>query len=191
MTTARRHAHPRPRSRIRRVGALVIAVCLLGAACSVQSATPLPSCTEGGSGLIAAQSVPSATLLPCVGSLPDGWTADAVDVNQDRTIIRFDSDRAGEDAAVLRFTESCDIGPAVSTPSDHDGAQRFDDIQRLQPSFKARRLYVFEGGCVTWLFDFDRGVSATQSVAIGDSLTLVPRQLVNDQLRATFVDEEL
>ena len=176
---------------MRRIIPVLVALGLLCAACSVESATPHPDCTEGGSGLIVAQSVSTATLLPCLGPLPDGWSVETVSVNQDRTIVRFDSDRAGEDAAILRFTERCDTEPSVSMTSEHAGAERYDDIQRLQPSFRARRMYVFEGGCVTWTFDFDRGVSATEAVAIGESLTLVSRELVNDNVRATFIDEDL
>ena len=79
----------------------------------------------------------------------------------------------------------------MSVPSNHPPAERFDDIERLQPGFKASVFYRFDGGCVSWFFDFDDGASATESVALEDTLTLIDRQDFNDQLRETFIDEDL
>ena len=61
----------------------------------------------------------------------------------------------------------------------------------MAPSFRAERYYVFPGGCVSWTFDFDEGTSATESVSIGSSLVLFPRQTLQDNISETFVDEEL
>lgn len=175
-----------------RLGRTIVAVVVLGAsaACAVEEALPPSDCEDGGSVLIAAQSVATATQIPCLGRLPDGWSVTGVSVNQDRSIVRFDSDRAGDDAASLRFVTDCDTSGAVSAPSDQHGADRFDRIDRLEP-FRASRFYVFPGGCVSWSFDFDSGASATESVAIGEALQLVSRQAVNDDIRETFIDEEL
>ena len=50
------------------------------ASCSVQDATPSPSCDQGDSVLIAAQSVPGAQMLPCLTQLPLGWEVETVDI---------------------------------------------------------------------------------------------------------------
>lgn len=171
-------------------GLLCVVAAPTVAACSVEATLPPPGC-NAGSGLIAAQSVPSAQLLPCLEDPPEGWSVATVSISQDGTVVRLDSDRAGEGAATLRFEDDCDIGVAVSVPSDLPPAERFDDIERLQPGFKASVFYRFEGGCVSWFFDFDDDASATESVALEDTLTLIDRQDVNDQLRETFIDEEL
>ena len=47
------------------------------------------------------------------------------------------------------------------------------------------------GGCVSWHFDFDSGTSATQAVAVGESLLLVSRVDLNESIRREFLDEEL
>ena len=70
-------------------------------------------------------------------------------------------------------------------------AERYDAIEQVRPSFTAKRYYVFEGGCVYWTFAFDAGVSATESVAIGDSLGLVPRSELQRMIRESFLDEEI
>ena len=103
----------------------------------------------------------------------------------------LDSDRAGISAAVLNFFESCDVGDAVPTPTDRVDTERFELIERLTPSFRASRYYRFEGGCLWWHFDFDRDVPSALSIELDNSVVLVPRQEVNDNLRETFLDEEL
>ena len=44
---------------------------------------------------------------------------------------------------------------------------------------------------MSWSFDFDDDASATESVAIGETLGLVSREALNDSLRETFIDEEI
>lgn len=174
-----------------RAAALALTASLVAAGCSIEQATPAPDCAEGGAGLIVAQSVPSASMIPCLEPLPEGWSVAAVRVDQDGTMVTFDSDRAGDGAAILRLEPDCDASGAVSSPSDIEGAERSDLIERVDPSFRASRFYRFPGGCVSWSFDFDRGASATESVAIGDTLELVSRDAINENIRETFIDEEL
>lgn len=171
--------------------ALALTVSVAAVACSVEQVMPAPDCAEGGSALIVAQSVPSASLVPCLESLPEGWVVATVRIDQDGTRVALDSDRAGVGAAVLRLEAECDTAGAVSSPSELEGAERFDLIERVDPSFRASRFYRFPGGCVWWSFDFDRDASATESVAIGEVLGLVPRDALNENIRETFIDEEL
>ncbi len=167
------------------------ALVLLVGACSVEQALPAPSCADGSSALIAAQSVSTASQIPCLEQLPNGWQVASVKVDQHGTVVRLDSDRAGDNAATLRLEAGCDISGAVSSPSELPAAARYDQIDRLEPGFRASRFYVFPGGCVSWTFDFDKGASATESVAIGDTLTLVSRESLNDNIRETFIDEDI
>lgn len=159
--------------------------------CAVDEVLPAPDCREGSSILIVAQSVPDAHLVPCLEPMPEGWSVSAVAVDQSETKIRLDSDRAGDGAAVLSFRSSCDISEATAVASDISQAERFDEIRRLEPGFRAVRSYVFPGGCISWTFDFDDEASATESVAIGSSLSVVSRRELNERLHASFLDEDL
>jgi hypothetical protein len=159
--------------------------------CAVDEALPAPRCTDGGSALIAAQSVPTASQIPCLAPLPDGWLVASVGIDQDGTVVRLDSDRAGDDAATLRLEAECDISNAVSAVTEFPTVARYDRIDRLEPGFRASRFYVFPGGCVWWSFDFDNDASATESVAIGETLELISRDEFNDSLRETFIDEDI
>ncbi len=161
------------------------------AGCSVEQTLPAPLCEGDSSILIVAESVPTASQIPCLLPLPAGWSVASVRVNEHHTVVALDSDRAGERAAVLRLEQQCDIARSVLTPSDLPGADRYELIEQVEPAFRAERFYLFRGGCASWSFDFDRGVSATNAVAIGETLVLISREEFNDSLRQTFVDEEL
>jgi hypothetical protein len=208
-------------NRRRTVGAVGLATLFVLASCSVEQTLPPPNCFTNGTGLIVAQSVRSASQVPCLLDLPTGWAVATVQVNEHHSVITLDSDRAGDGAAVLRLEEACDVTDAVSAPSDlialgedldidiEDNeeleklfdsieseappkpAERFDLIERVQPSFRAERFYVFPGGCVSWTFDFDEGTSATESVSIGNALALMSRQKLQDNVREGFIDEEI
>ena len=164
---------------------------LVAAACSVEHALPVPDCQRGESALIVAQSVPTADFVPCLDPLPTGWVADTTKIDQDGTVIRLSSDRAGAGAASLHYAETCEVGEAVSVPSDQEGAEAFEYVERIEHGFRADRHYVFAGGCVWWEFDFDADASATLSIELQDRLTLVTREFLNESIRENFIDEEL
>ena len=168
--------------------ATVTVLAIVAAGCSVQRTLPPPHCYGEGSGLIVAQSVPTASQIPCLEDLPAGWTYESVQINEHHTVITLDSDRVGEEAAVLRLEEDCDTSAAVAAPSDQPSAERFVEIERLRPGLRARQYYVFPGGCVWWSFDFDSGTSATAAIAVDDALVLVPRTELDAAVRENFID---
>lgn len=168
-----------------------VALVLLPVACSIDEVQALPFCEDEGTGLLAAQSVPSAEQIPCFDDLPRGWDANTVHVDQGGVRVRFDSDRAGSSAAVFRFVAACDHGGAVAAPSEFDDAERYDLIWSVQPRFVAERFYVVPGGCFWWSFDFDPGATAALSIELGERVSLVARDDLNDQIRDSFMDVEV
>ena len=97
-----------------------------------------------------AQSVPSASLVPCVQLLPAGWSVAEVAVNNGRSVITVDHDRAGKGAVVVELTSSCDLAGAKEVTSEQRGARRYLRVDSTAPVFSATRFYEFDdGGCVT------------------------------------------
>lgn len=182
--------HPRSRPAVRVALLLAIGV-FATVACSVEQTLPPPDCEEGGTGLIVAQSVPSASQIPCLLPVPTGWSVARVKVNENHSEVVFDSDRAGSSAAVMRLDDGCDVRHTASAPSELPAADRYDYVEQLQPSFRGERYYVFPGGCVWWQFTFDSGVSATEAVVIGEVLALVSREDLRQNVRDSFIDEEI
>jgi tRNA A-37 threonylcarbamoyl transferase component Bud32/membrane-associated phospholipid phosphatase len=97
-----------------------------------------------------AQSVPSASQLPCVASRLPGWTVADVAANNGRSVLTLDHDRAGRGAVVLRLTAVCDPAGAVEVPSPAAGVRRYQRFDRLGGEFSATWWDRFRGGCVTY-----------------------------------------
>lgn len=161
------------------------------AACSVQDATRAPSCEQGHSVLIAAQSVPSAEMLPCFMESPVGWDVDSVDIGRNGTTIHFDSDRAGHHAARFEFVETCDSMPASEQRNGQEGVERTTLTQQIEAGSRVESFRVFEGGCVAWTFEFSDNMSRSELNRLQATLILVPRSVVRDDLADSFIDRDL
>jgi tRNA A-37 threonylcarbamoyl transferase component Bud32/membrane-associated phospholipid phosphatase len=116
-------------------------------------ATPLYignlACTDLEPQWLEAQSVPSASLVPCLRFLPVGWTLSNVTVNDGRSVLTLDHDRAGPAALVLRLTAGCDPTAAVEGPSANPGVRHYQQIESPAGQFTATWYDQFPGGCVT------------------------------------------
>jgi tRNA A-37 threonylcarbamoyl transferase component Bud32/membrane-associated phospholipid phosphatase len=97
--------------------------------------------------LLMAQSVPTASLVPCIEILPVGWTLDGVVVGNDRSRFTMTSDRGG--VLVTELAASCDLAGAVELTSERPGARRYVRIERNVTGLAMTRAYTFKGGCVT------------------------------------------
>ena len=158
---------PRPirlqRWSARRVGLLALVAVLLAVAGAFIAGsvtnneagkTPLygsnMGCTHLEALWLEAQSVPSASLVPCVRFLPTGWTVAEVTVNDGRSVLTLNHDRAGSQVLVVRLAAACAPGGAVEGPSAMAGVRHY---QRTESSaggeFSATWYDQFPGGCVT------------------------------------------
>jgi tRNA A-37 threonylcarbamoyl transferase component Bud32/membrane-associated phospholipid phosphatase len=106
------------------------------------------ACTDLEPLWLMAQSVPSASLVPCVDSLPAGWSVGGVTVNDGRSVIRL-YDRPGPDAAVVRLSADCDVQGAKLVSSSQPETRRYMRIEGQAPQTSVTVFEVFPGGCVT------------------------------------------
>jgi membrane-associated phospholipid phosphatase/tRNA A-37 threonylcarbamoyl transferase component Bud32 len=97
-----------------------------------------------------AQSVPSTSLVPCVRTRLPGWTVADVSVNNGRSLITLDHDRAGKGAVVARLAAACDATGAVEGPPPAPGVRRDQLVGSLAGEFSATWYDRFPGGCVTY-----------------------------------------
>lgn len=170
----------------RRMFWLCIAAIVSGAACGAQPEElhgEIPYCDNWDTLTLEAQSVPTAELLPCLESLPLGWSADAARIDSSGTTIRLDSDRGGSEAVVVRLEEDCDVGEAIAVPTDEAHVTRFELVEQVTGGFRGKRLYLLDGACVTYEFDLDAEASAALVTEASAALTFVPREAVDAMLR--------
>jgi hypothetical protein len=107
------------------------------------------ACTDLEPQWLLAQSVPSASLVPCLRPLPAGWSVAQVTVNDGRSVIPLNHDRAGPGVLVLELTAACDIRGATQMQSNQPQVRRYQRIDRLAARFEATSFDRFPGGCVT------------------------------------------
>jgi tRNA A-37 threonylcarbamoyl transferase component Bud32 len=95
-----------------------------------------------------AQSVPSASLVPCVRSRPAGWDFGGANVRDGWSKFTL-NDVVSSQKLVVRLTAACDTTGAIEQPSDQPEARRYERTEP-SPSGPVTTWYiVFPGGCVT------------------------------------------
>ena len=163
-----------------------------GSGCGRVRSETAPTCVPKGADtlVLLAQSVPTASKVPCIASYPAGWHFASMSVRSGRSEFTLDSDRAGISAVKVALQPHCDLQGATEISSDEPGTRRFERIISVVEGFHAVRSYQFEGGCITYRFDFDRQGRALVnevSVAIGfmdrSAIDTLVRQRSGDELR--------
>jgi tRNA A-37 threonylcarbamoyl transferase component Bud32 len=121
----------------------------------VNTATPSTTLLVGNMGchaleplLAEAQSVPTATEVACIRSLPVGWTLGRIQALRGKSVLTLGNDRAGSNALQLTLTGHCDVGRALPVRSERPGILRFR-APGGSARFAATWHDVFPGGCVT------------------------------------------
>jgi tRNA A-37 threonylcarbamoyl transferase component Bud32/membrane-associated phospholipid phosphatase len=149
------------------------------------------SCWDLESLWLEAQSVPSASLVPCIRSPLAGWTVAEVAVNDGRSVVTLNHDQAGPSAVVLRLTAACDPAGAVQAPSPVPGIRRYQRAGPRTGEFMATWYDLFPGGCLTYQLhstsdvkgSFTAELPALLSFATRDALRQALRQRSNGRLR--------
>jgi hypothetical protein len=137
--------------------ALVLGVS--GCASDNSATTELPTCEEAEDGtaangvILMAQSVPSATWVPCLRTnLPLGWGFEHLDARDGISRFWLNSDREGQRAIEVRLERFCDTRGATEIRSDRAGMRRFERVTLTTPRFEGKRYYLYHGGCITIVF---------------------------------------
>jgi hypothetical protein len=173
-----------------RVTVLVaVAVALLAAGCGSSIGDPvriLP-CTPSSHELdkrmvLMAQSVPTASAVPCMRTKLDDWFLDDLDSWDGRTRILF-SRLIDEFALTIELTRTCDRGSASETATDQPGTRRFDQRIRTGSSYRDRRFYLLPGACVTYEFKLTGTEAEKAAGDISRAIGFVSRDQLADQVR--------
>jgi hypothetical protein len=182
-----------------RLRSAIVAVALLGAgsACSV-GREEMPTCSnpEGQVFVLEAQSVPSATRLPCVAELPPGWRFAGSEIKDSETTLWLDNDRAGVHALEVTMSASCDISGAVEVPpaADEVGMRVYQEPTSLEPGYSGSRYLLFEGGCVTHDYTFAPDSDSTLAIEADLAISTLDRkeivENVEDSLGLTLCGTE-
>jgi membrane-associated phospholipid phosphatase len=147
--------------------------------------TKPPDCGTGTAMILMAQAVESATLLPCIETVPNGWDFGGADLEDGQAWFWLNAEDAGERAVTVTLTHGCPIdGEEVRV--DGDGSQRLDVDLTEQP-LRQSRSYVFDGGCATYAFSFPAGALSFVNDA-DEALAFTPREAI---VQSVVRDEDL
>ena len=161
MTRAPVPRHPAaPRTATAVLAPALLGTALLVGGCSADGGVSgeLPGCATGDDAgaanavVLMAQSVPTASWVPCVESVPVGWSFAGLDARSGSARFWLDSDRDGLHAIEVLLTATCDTGGATEIPSDRQDLRRFERVNQVTPHYHGLRYYLFDGGCVTVVF---------------------------------------
>jgi tRNA A-37 threonylcarbamoyl transferase component Bud32/membrane-associated phospholipid phosphatase len=119
--------------------------------------------------LLEAQSVPTASLVPCVQSLAEGWSFGTANARNGWSKFTLDHDRLGKPALTVRLTATCDTTGATPATGAAPGTRRFEQAGPIgSPTIWHT---VFPGGCVTSVLRStpggDRSIIAEATSAVG------------------------
>jgi hypothetical protein len=153
---------------------------LLTAGCGPQATQQMfdvPNCRVDTNGtlVLMAQAVPTASHLPCIRTLPEGWSFGGVDVKSGLAQFWLDSDRAGPGALKVLLTASCRPS-GTQIPSDQLGSSLYLKIRNLGKRYVADRIYLLPSGCITYRFDFPNEGKALLTTDAITAIEQLPRQ---------------
>lgn len=147
------------------------------------------ACAEGDDAeptngvILMAQSVPTASFVPCLEGLPVGWQFAGLEARSGSARFWLNSDRYGMPALEVRLTESCDVSGATEIRSERPDMRRLERVAQVSPQFISRRYYLFDGGCITVVFTLDRTDSSEPQAVATQDVGVVPRDALQDQVR--------
>jgi hypothetical protein len=154
------------------------------------ASTEVPACSAGSGGhagggvLLMAQSVPTASWIPCVrAGLPLGWGFHHLESRNGMSQFWLDSDRDGQQAIGVSLTPSCDVNGTSEIPTDREGLRRLERVSTLRPHYTGERFYLFPGGCLAFTFHL-AGDSPGEALALAtQSVGVISRAELQAQVR--------
>ena len=169
--------------------ALFVALLLAGCVRPVVLDSEVVACREGDEAtpangvVLLAQSVPSASWVPCLEVIPLGWDVSGLEATDDDARFWLDSDRDGVRAVEIRLDEGCDTTGATRIPSDREGMQRWERVEQVTPQYLGTRYYVFDGGCISLVFRLSGENRAEPLGFATQGIGAVPRDAVRAAVR--------
>ncbi|MDQ3898724.1 MAG: hypothetical protein M3326_16020 [Actinomycetota bacterium] len=120
-----------------------------------------------------AQSVQTAAFVPCVASLPVGWSLADVYANSGRASFTVDHDRAGHGALEVTLTRRCDLHGATEVDAPVPGGRRYARSAANAGLVDEYAYDVFPGGCITTRLKSRRAVPEVVSEVRRDASLVV------------------
>lgn len=141
------------------------------------------SCVSDTRNLLAAQSVPTASQVPCLTSFPDGWEVTDEDYARGSTRVRHSVPEVPGATVEMTFRETCEV-PERSSASTSGELTVHDRTDRTGGAVHRVQVVVFEGGCVESVVDVPGRIGGDAVLEeLDESFRLVPRRELNAEVQ--------
>jgi hypothetical protein len=140
-----------------------------------------PVCEVRNPTILMAESIASASLIPCVRSLPIGWSWGDFRVEDGHAMFVLDSTAGGDGALDVELVPLC-----TSAPTTAGAAPTPNEVVRSRDPYSATRTYAFEGGCAIVRIAFVAGAPVDRLLGdIEGALGFIERGRIDRELRET------
>ncbi|GAA1041490.1 hypothetical protein GCM10009557_65350 [Virgisporangium ochraceum] len=135
-----------------------------------------PPDQPSGMHVLLAQSVPTASAVPCLTHDVPDWLVTLFEAVDGRARIDL-TDRYGRDGSVVvEVVPDCDVGAARETETGSAGVRRYDGDGRV--------LFVYDGGCTEVRNGLTGARADPRAAEIPDAIGFVTREDLDRQIRA-------
>lgn len=133
--------------------------------------------------VLLAQSVPEASLIPCMSSTPPRWRLD--DFSARNGSARFDVEFGDEDdlRMTVELAHRCRVEDATETRSDLPGMTRYDHVTADPERYAVDRYYVDAHACTVVHFTGLGQEAQAFADEIVPALGFIPRETLDERLR--------
>jgi hypothetical protein len=151
--------------------ATIVTILVAAPACA-PSSNEQPLCGHRSPLTLMAESVRSASLVPCVASLPVGWSFGGFTVDERHSVFGLEGGTAEGGVADITLTRSCLTSGLRRVASSRADIDEYESTPADGRS--ATRLFLFEGGCVRLKIVTSSAGSSRAETVVTDALDFVP-----------------
>jgi hypothetical protein len=140
--------------------------------------------TPSGMLVLVAQSVPTASAVPCVRGQAGRWTMAELTVRDGSAVIVFGYQYGGPDRVTIEVRPTCDVGDAKEVSSVHAGTTRYNLERERAGRYANEIYYVYDGACTSLRFDLAPVGADLRGAEFLAALGFVTRDELDRQIRA-------
>jgi len=133
--------------------------------------------------VLMAQSVPMASQLPCLNSLPADWALGRYDVRDGHAQVLISYLPQENEQVTLDLVGSCDLNGAVESSNDQPGIRRYDRTIRSGSRYADERYFVYPDACTVLHFDLRGTGSEARANEIASVLRFTSRVELDRKVR--------
>jgi len=152
----------------------LVLVAISATACDRLYENRHPVCDVRPPTILMAESVKTASMIPCVRGLPAGWAFQSFDASDGEATFSLDTAAGGDSAVAVTLRRSC--SPSGASASSTAPGTRLSKAVRSMAPYSATWWYEFRGGCAVVAIAFDAGAPVSALLReVRDRVSFLPR----------------